>query len=294
MSPAVLSGRAHRGLDGDRPAGGDRRRTRPCEPQRSGGWRPTAILLRDAKPLAAAENSWRPPLRHRRSRRSRPSARSGHPRRRGAHHQTRTAQGRDVAACAQIEQEAGRRGRRMTCTSAQTVASARDATGFARSPCSSRVLEISRRKGLQEVRTILVQRRVRRVDGPIHACMRRGKSTFSRLVPPRVRAGTSLPRGQSRRGVCVRVSLRHGIEPEGTKRQRRFERSRRARPAGRRPVLLLSELVARGDFPKEEAEAFRLPVASGRAMPASPTVRARPSGDHGWAPHPVQARWSGA
>ena len=35
------SGRAHCGLDGDRPAGGDRRRTRACEPQRSGGWRVT-------------------------------------------------------------------------------------------------------------------------------------------------------------------------------------------------------------------------------------------------------------
>ena len=55
-SPVCLRDRAHRGLDGDRQAGGDRRRTRlGRSAAKDGGW--TAILLRDAKALAPAENS---------------------------------------------------------------------------------------------------------------------------------------------------------------------------------------------------------------------------------------------
>ena len=52
-----------------------------------------------------------------------------------------TALGRNVAVCAPIEQEADDRGRRKTCNSAQTAASARPSTGFAPRSCPSRVLE---------------------------------------------------------------------------------------------------------------------------------------------------------
>lgn len=64
----------------------------------------------------------RPPLRHRRSRRSRPSARSGHPRQRAAH-PSRTDPGKYVAALGQPGQDIDSLGRAMTCRVAHTAAS---------------------------------------------------------------------------------------------------------------------------------------------------------------------------
>ncbi len=90
-SPVCLPGRAHRGLDGDLQAGGDRRRTR----SRAGAQRRMAagsFLASRGMALAPGEESCRTPLRQRRSRRSRPSARSGHERPCGT--RSRTAQGR--------------------------------------------------------------------------------------------------------------------------------------------------------------------------------------------------------
>src|SRR5277367_1255475 len=89
-SPWLFRARDHRGLDGDRPARGDRRRTR----SRAGAWRRTeagelSCLARNGLnrgPHVACPVGWESQgkkvspttLRLRRSRRSRPSARSGH------------------------------------------------------------------------------------------------------------------------------------------------------------------------------------------------------------------------
>jgi hypothetical protein len=53
----VSRARAHRGLDGDRRAGGDRRRTQLAGPKRSGGRRRTAFLYREECGVAAGEES---------------------------------------------------------------------------------------------------------------------------------------------------------------------------------------------------------------------------------------------
>ena len=94
-------------------------------PQRSGGWRLPAILLRDAKRAQrAAENSWQPPLRHRRSRRSHPSARSGHPRTCAA--RNLDGLGRHVATLGTRRQGIRNSPSRKTCRSAGPAASGRD------------------------------------------------------------------------------------------------------------------------------------------------------------------------
>ena len=52
-----------------------------CRPERSGGWRPGDFLVSRGMPAKpGGEESRSAPLRHRRSRRSRPSARSAHQR----------------------------------------------------------------------------------------------------------------------------------------------------------------------------------------------------------------------
>ncbi|TIM31610.1 MAG: hypothetical protein E5Y63_06235 [Mesorhizobium sp.] len=68
----------HCGLDGDRQAGGDRRGI-ACDRSFSGGWQPVDFVVsRGMTAQPAGEESRSAPLPHRRSRRSRPSVRSGH------------------------------------------------------------------------------------------------------------------------------------------------------------------------------------------------------------------------
>ena len=54
-----------------------------CEPKHSGGWRSGGFLASRGMRVAQGKKVARPPLRHRRSRRSRPSVRSGHQEARG-------------------------------------------------------------------------------------------------------------------------------------------------------------------------------------------------------------------
>jgi hypothetical protein len=117
--------RDHRGLDGDRPAGGDRRRTR----SRAGAWQRTAAgklscLARNGLnrgPHGVCPVGWTPQgkkvspttLRFRRSRRSRPPARSSHGE--AAWSARRTASsGEDVADLEGLAQEAWHSRRRKT------------------------------------------------------------------------------------------------------------------------------------------------------------------------------------
>src|SRR5450432_1693202 len=75
ISPWLFRARDHRGLDGDRRAEGDRRRTRSGRSTAEDGGG-ESFLPREEWASAQGKKVDPPPLRLRRSRRSRPSARS--------------------------------------------------------------------------------------------------------------------------------------------------------------------------------------------------------------------------
>ena len=143
---------------------------------------------------------------------------------------------RDVAACAPIEQEADRRGRRMTCTDAQTAASARHATRFARFPYSSRVLEINRRRSFRRAARSW-SNEDRCADGPIHACTRRGQSTFSDLSYRAYRLAPACP-GSIERGVACPCPCVMGSSPKGRNGEAGSSAAEEPGPQGDAPVLV--------------------------------------------------------
>ena len=282
------SGRAHRGLDGDRPAGGDRRRTRRCEPQRSGGWRQTAILLRDAKPLAAAENSWRPPLRHRRSRRSRPSARSGHPRQRGAH-QTRTALERHVAALGIHEQGDERSRRAKTHRRAQTAMPA-DTTGrltprtcpALRNDGGNKAIGKSgnsfRRLATQTEShraTMIESRSAHHPSDPAAMITDRNRYASFQMTPGVRASPSTCVRDQARRGETAMPVRAQATSPARTET----------------PTPLVSALVQPSGCPAATVAAVRFPVGSSPAMPSSQCVSKPGPGGCVSARYPDRVRW---